>query len=89
MNVKHAVTDVGAKVMNAGHKLILNVSGGRWLQTTFGMQTVQLNTIGRKSGKRRSVMVTTPIHDDDRVVLVASKGGDDQSRLVPESRRQP
>jgi deazaflavin-dependent oxidoreductase (nitroreductase family) len=78
MNVRHTVTDVGAKVMSTGHRLILKASGGRWLRTTFGMPTVELHTTGRKSGHRRSVMLTTPIHDENRVVLVASKGGDDR-----------
>ncbi len=42
------------------------------------MPVVQLTTIGRKSGQPRTVMLTSPVHDDDRVVLVASYGGDDR-----------
>jgi deazaflavin-dependent oxidoreductase (nitroreductase family) len=78
MSVQETVTDIGAKVMNAGHKLILRLSGGRILGTAFGMQTVELFTTGRKSGQRRSTMLTAPILDKDRVVLIASKGGDDR-----------
>ena len=78
MSMKHTLTDVAAKVMTTSHRLILKASGGRWLRTTFGMPTVELRTTGRKSGQRRAVMLTTPIHDDNRVVLVASKGGDDR-----------
>jgi len=37
-----------------------------------------LHTVGRKSGKPRSTMLTAPVIDGDRVVLVASKGGDDR-----------
>jgi deazaflavin-dependent oxidoreductase (nitroreductase family) len=78
MSLQQTVTDYGAKAMNAIHRLILKVSGGRWLKTPFGMPALQLHTVGRKSGKRRSVMLTAPIHDADRVVIVASKGGDDR-----------
>jgi deazaflavin-dependent oxidoreductase (nitroreductase family) len=74
-------TDIGMKVMNVLHKAILRVSGGRILNTAFGMPAIQLHTIGRKSGQRRSTMLTTPVHDDSKVVIVASKGGDDRDPL--------
>ena len=78
MSVKDSVTDIGGKIMSRTHKLLLKVSGGRVLDRAFGMQVVELHTIGRKSGQRRSTMLTSPIHDDDRIVLIASKGGDDR-----------
>jgi deazaflavin-dependent oxidoreductase (nitroreductase family) len=78
MKPPDAIVDLGAKAMNFGHRLIRAVSGGRLLSSAFGMPAVELHTVGRRSGQRRSVMLTTPVHDDDRVVLVASKGGDDR-----------
>ena len=39
------------------------------------MTPVELHTIGRKTGQRRSTLLTAPICEDERVVLVASKGG--------------
>ena len=39
------------------------------------MQPVELTTIGRKTGLRRATLLTSPIYAEDRVVLVASKGG--------------
>jgi deazaflavin-dependent oxidoreductase (nitroreductase family) len=54
------------------------VSDGRLLNRFFGMPVVRLTTTGRKSGKQRATMLTTPVHDGDRVVLVASYGGDDR-----------
>src|SRR5258708_17471515 len=78
MTTRETVTDIGAKAMNAGHKLILKVTRGRVLSTTYGMQVLQLATIGRKSGQRRVTMLTAPLLDDKRVVLVASQGGDDR-----------
>ncbi|WP_341267390.1 MULTISPECIES: nitroreductase family deazaflavin-dependent oxidoreductase [Gordonia] len=74
----NTVKDLGSKLMNRGHRLILAVSGGRLLSTPFGMPTVELHTVGRKSGLPRSCFLTSPVHDDERIVLVASKGGDDR-----------
>ncbi len=70
--------DAGFKFMNLTHKAALRITGGRWPKLLFGMPGVELHTIGRKSGERRSTMLTSPVHDDERVVLVASKGGDDR-----------
>jgi deazaflavin-dependent oxidoreductase (nitroreductase family) len=42
------------------------------------MPVVELHTVGRKSGRPRSTMLTSPLVDGARVVLVASKGGDDR-----------
>lgn len=64
--------------MNFAHRLILRVSGNRLLAKPYGMQLVELHTTGRKSGLPRSCYLTTPVHDSERVVLVASKGGDDR-----------
>ena len=74
MNVK----DVGAKLVTNLHKAIFRATQGRVGGKGFGMPVVMLTTVGRKSGKRRETMLTTPVHDDDRVVLVASYGGDDR-----------
>ncbi len=71
--------DFAAKyLMNGLHKAILKLSGGRVLGTTFGMPVVRLTTTGRKSGEPRTTMLTSPVHDDEKVVLVASYGGDDR-----------
>jgi deazaflavin-dependent oxidoreductase (nitroreductase family) len=42
------------------------------------MPFLELATIERRSGKERSTMLTVPIVDGDRLVLVASFGGDDR-----------
>lgn len=76
--MRDAVIDLGGKAMSGGHKAILRLTGGRVLSSVFGMPAVELHTIGRASGQRRSTMLSTPIHDERRVVLVASKGGDDR-----------
>jgi deazaflavin-dependent oxidoreductase (nitroreductase family) len=78
MAIKHAVADLGMKSMNLLHRSVMKLSGGRLLSNPLGMPTVELTTTGRRSGQPRTVLLTSPIHDGDRVVLVASKGGDDR-----------
>ena len=78
MSLRESSADLGLKAMNAGHRAILRLSGGRALTSPFGMPAVELHVIGRKSGLRRTTMLTAPIIDDQRVVIVASKGGDDR-----------
>lgn len=69
-------TDLQLKTMNAGHRLLLKLTGGRLGRTIAGMPSLELTTIGRKSGETRSVMLTAPIVDGDTIVVVASRGGD-------------
>jgi deazaflavin-dependent oxidoreductase (nitroreductase family) len=57
----------------------LTLSGGRLLRAPFGMPTVELHTVGRKTGAHRSTLLTAPLHDEHQVVLIASKGGDDRN----------
>lgn len=73
------MTDAGMRAMNAVHRGILALSGGRLGGTVGPMLVVELHTIGRSSGRRRSTMLTSPVHGDGRYVLVASKGGDDRN----------
>src|SRR4051812_292491 len=70
--------DSTARFLNVLHRGIIKGTGGRIGGTGFGMPVVILTTTGRKSGKERTTMLTSPVHDDDRVVLVASYGGDDR-----------
>jgi deazaflavin-dependent oxidoreductase (nitroreductase family) len=72
------ISDAGFRLLNLTHKTILRATAGRWPTMLHGMPAVELRTIGRTSGLPRSTMLTTPVHDDTRVVLVASKGGDDR-----------
>ncbi|HUO47360.1 MAG TPA: nitroreductase/quinone reductase family protein [Acidimicrobiales bacterium] len=66
---------MGAWTLEHGHRALLKITGGRYPKRILGMQPVELHTIGRTSGQRRSTMLTAPIYEEDRVVLVASKGG--------------
>lgn len=74
----HTVVDFGHRLLNRLHRGILAVTGGRLGWRIGPMPVVELHTVGRTSGARRSVMLTAPVHDGDAYVLVASKGGDDR-----------
>jgi deazaflavin-dependent oxidoreductase (nitroreductase family) len=71
-------SDVVLKTMNALHRGLVTVSGGRIGWTAGGMPALELTTTGRKSGRPRSVMLTSPLQEGDNIVVVASRGGDDR-----------
>ena len=71
-------SDFALKAMNTIHRSILAVSGGRLGWRAGGMPVLELITTGRRSGERRAVMLTSPVQEDGRWVIVASRGGDDQ-----------
>ena len=72
-------SDVGFKAMNAIHRILLKVSGGRAGWTAMDMPVLELTTTGRKSGQPRSVMLTSPLQEGSVLVVVASRGGDDNA----------
>ena len=78
MSQPKTITDLGFKLLSASHRGLWRLSGGRILGSAFGMTVVELRTIGRKTGQTRATMLTAPIHDATKMVLVASKGGDDR-----------
>jgi len=71
--------DFGFKAMNAIHRALLKVSGGRVGWTAQDMPVLELTTTGRKSGQPRSVMLTSPLQEGPVLVVVASRGGDDNA----------
>ena len=78
MGAKETAMDVITKSMNVIHRAAMRVSGGRLGSNLLGMPALELHTIGRRSGQRRSVMLTAPVLEPGRIVLIASKGGDDR-----------
>jgi deazaflavin-dependent oxidoreductase (nitroreductase family) len=75
---KQALTDFGFKALNLFHRSVITLSGGRLGRSAFGMPVVELHAIGRVSGLARTTVLTAPIMESGRIVLVASKGGDDR-----------
>ena len=78
MELPDAVKDLQMQTMNLVHRSLLMVSGGRIGKTMGSMPVYKVTTTGRTSGKPRTVMLTSPVQDGDRLVFVASKGGDDR-----------
>ena len=70
-------SDFALKAMNAIHRGLLTISGGKAGWRVSDMPVLRLTTIGRKSGQPRSVMLTSPIQEGATLVVVASRGGDD------------
>jgi deazaflavin-dependent oxidoreductase (nitroreductase family) len=60
------------------HRAIFNASKGKIFGKASGRPFIELVTTGRRSGKERATMLSVPIVDGDRLVLVASFGGDDR-----------
>ncbi len=71
-------SDAALKTMNGLHRALLKLTGGRVGWKASGMPVLELTTTGRKSGVARAVMLTSPVQEGDTVVVVASRGGDDQ-----------
>lgn len=70
--------DIWLAAVSRAHALVLKVSRWHLGGGIAGMPVVELRTVGRRSGRPRAVILSAPIIDGERVVLVASKGGDDR-----------
>ena len=62
---------------NTIHRTVQKLSGGRFGWDVANMPVLELTTTGRKSGRPRTVLLTSPLRDGDAIVVVASRGGDD------------
>ncbi|MEQ1787528.1 MAG: nitroreductase family deazaflavin-dependent oxidoreductase [Acidimicrobiales bacterium] len=71
-------SDLTLKAMNTLHRAVQRASFGKVGWKAGSMPVVELTTIGRKSGARRTVLLTSPVQEGDAYVVVASRGGDDQ-----------
>jgi deazaflavin-dependent oxidoreductase (nitroreductase family) len=72
MNAK----DMTFKVATGLHRAVFTASKGRLANRIVGLPVVKLVTTGRKSGRPRATMLAVPLVEGDRLVLVASFGGD-------------
>jgi deazaflavin-dependent oxidoreductase (nitroreductase family) len=71
-------SDAMLKTMNGVHRVVLKLSFGKLGWKGSGMPVLELTTTGRRSGQRRTVMLTSPLQEGQTIVVVASRGGDDQ-----------
>jgi deazaflavin-dependent oxidoreductase (nitroreductase family) len=73
--------DAVARVVPRFHRTLFDLSKGKVAGKASGMPVLKLTTVGRKSGQRRSTMLTSPLVQGDDVILVASYGGDDRDPM--------
>ncbi|MEO8093573.1 MAG: nitroreductase/quinone reductase family protein [Pseudolysinimonas sp.] len=64
------------RVMNRAHRLALAVTRGRFGWRGNGMPMLELTTTGRKSGEKRTTMLSSPVQRGAEIIIVASRGGD-------------
>lgn len=60
------------------HRTLFTTSKGRLGGRAFHMPVVLLTSTGRTTGAPRQTMLTTPLVLGEKVILVASYGGDDR-----------
>ena len=73
------MNDFAIKLVTTLHRSVFRASKGKLLNRGSGMPVLMLTTTGRKSGQPRETMLTSPLQDGEKVMLVASKGGDDRN----------
>ncbi len=71
--------DAFVKFWSTMHGAAFEATDGRILNRVLGMPVVRLVTVGRRSGEPRVTMLTAPIVELDRIVIVASNGGDSRN----------
>lgn len=72
------VHDRTLKTLNRLHRVLMKATGGRLGWRAGGMPVLEMTTMGRRSGRRHTVMLTSPLRAGPAIVLVASRAGDDR-----------
>ena len=71
-------SDFVFKALNGFHRGVLTLTGNRLGWQAGTMPVLELTTIGRTSGQRRTVLLTSPLQRGSTIVVIASRGGDDR-----------
>ncbi|MDT4893128.1 MAG: hypothetical protein QOE97_2163 [Pseudonocardiales bacterium] len=71
-------SDLFLKAMNGVHRVLIRATGHRAGWQLSGMPALELITTGRRSGRPRATMLTSPLQEGGTIVVVASRGGDPQ-----------
>lgn len=78
------------KALNVVHERVFTATDGRVFGRAGGMTAVKLTTVGKKTGLERVTMLTSPLVEDNTVVLVASfRGGPNHPAWYHNLRAQP
>lgn len=64
------------KNMNRVHRGVRALTLGRIGWRTAGMPVLELTTTGRRSGRPRTVLLTSPVQVEGQMIIIASKGGE-------------
>ena len=70
-------TDLTLRAMNAAHRALIRVTRGRYGWSLGTAPALELTTTGRRTGRPRTTMLTSPPRLGEAYVVVASRGGDD------------
>jgi len=70
-------SDLYLKTGNALHRVVQAITLGRMGWSMGKIPVLELTTTGRKSGLPHSVMLISPLQENNAIVIVASRGGDD------------
>lgn len=70
-------TDLTLRAMNAAHRALIRVTRGRYGWSLGTAPALELTTTGRRTGRPRTTMLTSPLRLGVAYVVVASRGGDD------------
>jgi deazaflavin-dependent oxidoreductase (nitroreductase family) len=71
-------SDTFLKAANALHRIVQKATFGKLGWSAGPMAVIELTTTGRKSGQPRTVLLTSPVQEGESILIVASRGGDDQ-----------
>ncbi|GAB3203679.1 nitroreductase/quinone reductase family protein [Nocardia tengchongensis] len=75
-DIRRTANELFLKTSTTMHRRLLDVTAGR-LGTRFkNMPTLTLTTTGRRTGRQHTVVLTVPVVDGPRYLIVASRGGD-------------
>jgi deazaflavin-dependent oxidoreductase (nitroreductase family) len=75
---REGAIDRGFRALNLVHRAVVRATRGRLGRRAFGMAVIELHVTGRRTGLERTTLLTVPVVEGDRLVVVASKGGDDR-----------
>jgi deazaflavin-dependent oxidoreductase (nitroreductase family) len=77
-----------SRVWTGIHRTVFTTSKGKVGGRVSGMPVVLLTTTGRTSGKPRQTILSSPLVIGEKVMLVASNGGDDREPLWSQNLRK-
>ncbi|MFD6355934.1 nitroreductase/quinone reductase family protein [Nocardia tengchongensis] len=75
-DIRRTANELFLKTSTTMHRRLLDITAGR-LGTRFkNMPTLTLTTTGRRTGRQHTVVLTVPVVDGPRYLIVASRAGD-------------